>query len=134
MNRQEKEEFKARQKAISEAVQEEMIAVTEAIAEGGIAIIETFCGRYQLDCVNSDWWYITHPEGQKADSFNRRSWAGCNDGTWDSIMKQLGLERHPRFKNSTCDFCGKVSSKFYQVVDDKACPTCAQSYNRTHSR
>jgi len=96
--RQSTKEGKERLRAISEAIQLEMVAVNEALQSGKIAVIETFCGRYILKSVSSDFWYYTYPEGQKPDSFNSRSWAGCNDGTWEDIMKQLDLERHPLWR------------------------------------
>lgn len=101
MNQTKKAERKAleeRHRDVSRAIQLEMAVVNETIEKGGIAIIDTFCGPYQLDFINSDFWYITHPKGKQRDSFNRRSWAGCNDRTWEDILGQLGIERHPLFK------------------------------------
>ena len=96
----EKEKRRQRMIAVSEAVQEEMTTVNNALSQGGIASIQTFCGKYQIDCVRTDWWYVSHPVGTKKDAFNTRSWAGCNNDTWLSILEQLGLERHPLFQKS----------------------------------
>jgi len=62
--------------------------VNEAINNGGVFIVHTAMGDYQLDHVTDDWNYITHPIAEQCDYWNRRTWAGCNDSEWQDIVKQ----------------------------------------------
>ena len=85
---------------VREAVKDEHARVNQAVSQGKVALVHTFCGDHVLDSVDSEFWYHTHKVGQSNTYMNTRSWAGCNDGDWADIMRQLGLERNPLFVKS----------------------------------
>jgi len=83
---------------LSIAVDDELARFNVCVQEmGAPVILHTAFGDYVVDYVDADWWYHTHPVGQVKDSFNARSFCGCNNGTWASLMEQAGCSRNPRF-------------------------------------
>lgn len=83
--------------AMMAASKDERDRANAAIAAGGVAIIDTFVGSYRVTGVTSDWWYASHPADKAPDWANTRSWAGCNDGQWADILRQLGVVRNARW-------------------------------------
>lgn len=66
----------------------------EKVRENDLVIIlKTDIGNYRVYSVDGDWNYHCSPEGQSLDSFNRRSFAGCNDKDWDNLLEQAGIRR-----------------------------------------
>jgi hypothetical protein len=88
----------ARRLAVCEAVIDEQIRFNKALHEGGkTAILPTAFGNYEVLSVNADWWYLCKPEGSNGGWLSERSFCGCNDGAWDSLMKQVGEPRNALF-------------------------------------
>lgn len=83
--------------AVREAVADEMDRFRGRLQAGAVAVLETAFGPFQVDGVSEDFWFTTHPSGQDRSEWNRRSFAGCNDGGWASLLSQVGEARNPLF-------------------------------------
>ena len=94
--------------AMLDAAADERNRVNVALGRGGRAVLQTAFGEYEVRSVSDDWWYACVPVGTPPDDAplavaalgrggETRSFCGCNDGAWASIMRQLGVARHPRF-------------------------------------
>lgn len=90
-------EERERRQAVRRAAEDELARFNIALNNGKIAIIQTAFGEYEVDSVDNDWWYHTHPKGQSKGWSNLRSFAGCNDGTWAALMNQIGEPRNELF-------------------------------------
>lgn len=80
------------------AAADERTRFNQALANGAVAVLQsTFFGPYRVTSVDEDFWYHTYPMNQVPDQFNRRSFAGCNDGTWANLLEQAHVERNARW-------------------------------------
>ena len=81
------------------AAADERARFNAALERGAVVIITTFAGRYVVTSVDDNFWYHSYPEGSSPrDWAGKRSWAGCNDGKWEDMLKQAGVERNPLWK------------------------------------
>lgn len=98
--REKREADKARDErmvAVRGALADEMDRFRGRLQAGAVAVLNTAFGPFQVDAVNEDFWFTTHPSDQVKTEWNRRSFAGCNDGGWASLLSQVGEARNPLF-------------------------------------
>jgi hypothetical protein len=91
------QERKARMDKIMEALNTEQAQLNEAINNGVVIILKTFAGDYQIDGVDANFDYHSHPAGSRNDYFNTRTWSGCNDSKWADLLRQANIQRHSFF-------------------------------------
>lgn len=84
-------------RARREACADERSRLNQAIQDGAVVTLSTALGTYYVLSVNAEWWYTCNSVPGRNDSWTNRSFCGCNDGAWNSMMEQAGLERHPLF-------------------------------------
>jgi hypothetical protein len=86
--RREREQRDRRLAAISEALADERRRFNEAVARVALATLRTAFGPYVVKFVNADHWYACYPVGGRPDDhFSGRSFAGCNDGAWEDLLR-----------------------------------------------
>lgn len=61
-------------------------------------ILTTSSGKYEVTSVDDSWYYTCYPEGRPHSQFNQRTFLGCNDRDWENLLQQIGLSRHPYFR------------------------------------
>lgn len=83
--------------AVREALADEMDRFRGRLQAGAVAVLSTAFGDFNVDAVSEEFWFTTHPSGQVKSQWNRRSFAGCNDGGWASLLSQVGEARNPLF-------------------------------------
>lgn len=88
-----------RHQVVGIAVADEKSRFNTALANGKAAILHTALGDYYVNSVNTDWWYSCRLHREKSDWLTDRSFAGCNNGSWDDLMQQVGEARHPLFSH-----------------------------------
>ncbi len=81
-----------------EAARDERARFNAALAAGKTATLETAFGPHEVTAVDDNFWYTTYPAGRGRDQFSRRSFAGCNDGSWDGLLEQVGEDRNDFFR------------------------------------
>lgn len=84
-----------RMEKIREAMQDERARFNEKVLGGAVAILDTAFGLFEVDGVTPEFWFLTHPKGEKLSTWNRRSFAGCNNGSWADLLEQVDEPRHP---------------------------------------
>ena len=104
MKRKDRQKERERREAVNEACQDEMRRFNAAIANGKTAILHTTSlGDYFVRSVTTDWWYMCSTQQNSASMFDQHSFAGCNDGSWASLMNQVEEPRNPLFANLTIE-------------------------------
>ena len=102
MNRKERAAFKRKQderfQQVLAATADERARFNAALAAGKTATLETAFGPHEVTAVDDNFWYTTYPAGRTRDQFSRRSFAGCNDGSWDGLLEQVGESRNDLFR------------------------------------
>lgn len=92
--------------AISAAAADELSRFNGALAQlahdTGVnyPVLHTAFGDYSVVHVSSDWWYscvLAGHDPRNVSYLDRRSFVGCNDGTWADLLRQVGVSRHPRW-------------------------------------
>jgi hypothetical protein len=58
-------------------------------------ILQTAFGEYEVLAVTPNWDYRCRPAGSNGQS--ERTFCGCNDGDWASLLAQVNVSRHPRW-------------------------------------
>jgi len=86
-----------RARQVREAMIDERDRFNAKVLTGTVAILQTAFGPFQVTSVNQDFWFSSHPAGQTRSEWNRRSFAGCNNGSWADLLRQVGEARHPLF-------------------------------------
>ena len=81
-----------RRQQLTVALSDEFCRFNRAIEAGATAVLSTFSGNYPVNYVDSDFWYHT---GRGLDA---RSWAGCNNDVWASLLSQVGVARNAFFQ------------------------------------
>ena len=107
MNRTERLAFKRQQaerhQLMMAAARDERSRFNAALASGKMATLQTAFGPFEVTAVDDNFWFTTFPEGRGRDQFSRRSFAGCNDGSWWDLLEQVGEPRAEFFTNERRD-------------------------------
>lgn len=96
-------QVRERAQAIRDACIDERSRLNQAIADGKTVTLDTAFGPYFVLSVNSAWWYTCNSQQGRDDYWTNRSFCGCNDGAWHSMMQQAGLARNPMFAKVPLD-------------------------------
>lgn len=85
-----------RRRQVREALTDEIKRFNAALADREI-ILPTAFGPYVVQFVTYDLDVGCHPQGQRRDPFNARTFLLANDERWHRLLAEAGVARHPLF-------------------------------------